>query len=310
MPELPEVETIRRCSPRRSRGVCCASCASWTPAGRSRWRPPRSPTRSSAAGRGARAAGQVLVWRAEGDVHLLIHLRMTGTLLWQPRDEDAAYERVRFDLRRRAAVVLRPAAFRHRRTGRRRSGGRRVLRRAARRRAAERRLHRGVSAGAGARPHRAGEGFLLDQRGSPASGTSTPTRRSSGRASIRCARRARSRAPSATRCATPWSPHSRPASTRAARRSTTSATWTACTAAFSTSSSCTAGAASRVRRAAGDREVRRCGAGNVRRARSASPGRAGGGGVPLRPRRRRSDGGGRRDRRPGSPEAARGARRG
>jgi formamidopyrimidine-DNA glycosylase len=44
-----------------------------------------------------RRRGKYLVWELEGDVFLLMHLRMTGTLLLDPPD-DPAYERVRFVL--------------------------------------------------------------------------------------------------------------------------------------------------------------------------------------------------------------------
>ena len=46
-----------------------------------------------------------------------MHLRMTGTLLYDP-PPDTPYARVRFALRRRPrAALLRPAALRHRRAG-------------------------------------------------------------------------------------------------------------------------------------------------------------------------------------------------
>ena len=41
--------------------------------------------------------GKYLVWHLEGDVHLVMHLRMTGTLLLDPPD-GAPYARVRFEL--------------------------------------------------------------------------------------------------------------------------------------------------------------------------------------------------------------------
>lgn len=99
MPELPEVETIRRQLAPRVEGRTLRELRILDP----RWTQPLAPAAVADALEGRRVEalerrGKYLVWRAEGDVHLLIHLRMTGTLLWEPSDEDAAHERVRFDL--------------------------------------------------------------------------------------------------------------------------------------------------------------------------------------------------------------------
>jgi formamidopyrimidine-DNA glycosylase len=99
MPELPEVETIRRQLAPKVVGRTLRELAILDP----RWSRPLAPAALVDALQGRRVEalerrGKYLVWRAEGDVHLLIHLRMTGTLLWDPADADAAHERVRFDL--------------------------------------------------------------------------------------------------------------------------------------------------------------------------------------------------------------------
>lgn len=99
MPELPEVETIRRQLAPKVEGRTLRELAVLDP----RWTQPLAPAAVVDALQGRRVEalerrGKYLVWRAEDDVHLLIHLRMTGTLLWEPSDAAAAHERVRFDL--------------------------------------------------------------------------------------------------------------------------------------------------------------------------------------------------------------------
>ncbi|MBJ7518805.1 MAG: bifunctional DNA-formamidopyrimidine glycosylase/DNA-(apurinic or apyrimidinic site) lyase [Solirubrobacteraceae bacterium] len=99
MPELPEVETIRRQLAPKVEGRTLRELTILDP----RWTQPLAPEAviDALAGRRVEALdrrGKYLIWRAEGDIHLLIHLRMTGTLLWEPDDADAAHERVRFDL--------------------------------------------------------------------------------------------------------------------------------------------------------------------------------------------------------------------
>lgn len=99
MPELPEVETIRRQLAPKVEGRTLRALEILDP----RWTLPLAPEAVADALVGRRVEaldrrGKYLIWRAEGDVHLLIHLRMTGTLLWDPADADAAHERVRFEL--------------------------------------------------------------------------------------------------------------------------------------------------------------------------------------------------------------------
>ena len=100
MPELPEVETIRRqlaplLEGRRIEKVEILDA---------RWSRPLSPRRLAAALQGRRVErlsrrGKYLLWSFDGDVHLAQHLRMTGALLWQPQGE-VGHERVRIELGR------------------------------------------------------------------------------------------------------------------------------------------------------------------------------------------------------------------
>ncbi|MGK2939519.1 MAG: bifunctional DNA-formamidopyrimidine glycosylase/DNA-(apurinic or apyrimidinic site) lyase [Solirubrobacteraceae bacterium] len=99
MPELPEVETIRRQLAPKVEGRTLRELRILDP----RWTQPLAPEAVVDALQGRRVEalerrGKYLIWRAQDDIHLLIHLRMTGTLLWEPTDEAAAHERVRFDL--------------------------------------------------------------------------------------------------------------------------------------------------------------------------------------------------------------------
>lgn len=99
MPELPEVETIRRQLAPKVEGRVLRELEILDP----RWTQPLAPQAVIDALEGRRVAalerrGKYLIWRTDDDVHLLIHLRMTGTLLWNPAEEDAAHERVRFGL--------------------------------------------------------------------------------------------------------------------------------------------------------------------------------------------------------------------
>ena len=225
-----------------------------TRAGACRWRPRRVV--DAVEGRRDRAARPPRQVPRAGSSRtrsfLLMHLRMTGTLLYDP-PPDAPYERVRFAPRRRPrAALLRPAPLRHRRARARRRGARRLLRRAPRRRAARRRAHRRARcarwrAGAARRSRRS----CSTSGASPASGTSTPTRRCSARASIRCARPAaltRAQCDALARRGARGAPGR--ARGAAARRSTTSATPTASRAPSRTSSSSTCARASRARAAA------------------------------------------------------------
>ena len=98
MPELPEVETIRRQLAPMVEGRTLERLA----IDDARWCAPLLPEELSAAVEGRTVErlgrrGKYLVWSFAGDVHLLVHLRMTGTLLADP-PPGTPYARVRFDL--------------------------------------------------------------------------------------------------------------------------------------------------------------------------------------------------------------------
>jgi len=98
MPELPEVETIRRRLAPAVEGRHVTELRIDDP----RWCLPLDPAAVVDAVAGRRVErlgrrGKYLVWELEDDVFLLMHLRMTGTLLLDPADEPP-YERVRFVL--------------------------------------------------------------------------------------------------------------------------------------------------------------------------------------------------------------------
>ena len=96
MPELPEVETIRRQLVPVVEGRTLHSLD----VADARWCAPLAPAEVRAALEGRtvealRRRGKYLIWALEGDVFLLVHLRMTGTLLVDP-PAGTRYERVRF----------------------------------------------------------------------------------------------------------------------------------------------------------------------------------------------------------------------
>lgn len=96
MPELPEVETIRRQLAPAVEGRRLAEVEVLDP----RWCEPAPPWEMADAIRGRRVErldrrGKYLVWGLTGDVHLVMHLRMTGNLLYA---DDARFTRVRFTL--------------------------------------------------------------------------------------------------------------------------------------------------------------------------------------------------------------------
>ncbi|HEX8207077.1 MAG TPA: bifunctional DNA-formamidopyrimidine glycosylase/DNA-(apurinic or apyrimidinic site) lyase [Solirubrobacteraceae bacterium] len=98
MPELPEVETIRRGLAPLVEGRVLERLRIDDP----RWCAPLAPGEVAAAVEGRRVErlgrrGKYLVFELEGDVFLLGHLRMTGTLLYDP-PEGERYARVRFEL--------------------------------------------------------------------------------------------------------------------------------------------------------------------------------------------------------------------
>jgi formamidopyrimidine-DNA glycosylase len=85
MPELPEVETIRRQLAPHLEGRTIAQAQILDP----RWTRPEPPAAVEAQLHGAAVervgrAGKYLVWSLSGDRYLLMHLRMTGTLLFDP----------------------------------------------------------------------------------------------------------------------------------------------------------------------------------------------------------------------------------
>jgi len=107
MPELPEVETIRRQLAPLVEGRTVERIEILDP----RWSRPLAPAELETALLGHRVErlgrrGKYLVWSFDGDVHLAQHLRMTGTVLSQP-EAAQAHVRVRIELsgRRRLAIV-------------------------------------------------------------------------------------------------------------------------------------------------------------------------------------------------------------
>ena len=98
MPELPEVETIRRQLAPHLEGRTILSAELTDP----RWTRPVAPEAIADALAGRRIervgrSGKYLIWELAGDLHLLIHLRMTGTLLFDP-DPSVTHIRARFAL--------------------------------------------------------------------------------------------------------------------------------------------------------------------------------------------------------------------
>ncbi|MEA2179371.1 MAG: formamidopyrimidine-DNA glycosylase [Solirubrobacteraceae bacterium] len=98
MPELPEVETIRRQLAPLVEGRTLQRLE----ISDSRWCEPLAPGALQEALEGRRVEhlgrrGKYLLWEAQADVTLLLHLRMTGTLLYDA-PEPPPYRRVRFVL--------------------------------------------------------------------------------------------------------------------------------------------------------------------------------------------------------------------
>lgn len=109
MPELPEVETIRRQLAPVVEGRALTSVEVLDP----RWCAPAAPEEVAAALAGRRVEqvgrrGKYFDWALEGEVHLVMHLRMTGNLLYrrEPEEEPAPYTRVRFALDDGAEVLF------------------------------------------------------------------------------------------------------------------------------------------------------------------------------------------------------------
>jgi formamidopyrimidine-DNA glycosylase len=100
MPELPEVETIRRQLAPKVGGRTIADADVLDPL----WCAPRSPAETAGALRGRRIEGlgrrgKYLIVALEGGRFCVMHLRMTGNLLWlRPQDDEPPYLRVRLVL--------------------------------------------------------------------------------------------------------------------------------------------------------------------------------------------------------------------
>src|SRR5690349_10610939 len=111
MPELPEVETIRRQLAPHVEGRTFDEVEIRDP----RWSRPLAPAELEAALRGRAVErlsrrGKYLVWELSDDVYLLMHLRMTGTLLLDPA-EPSRHARVVFTLGEHALVFDDPRRF-------------------------------------------------------------------------------------------------------------------------------------------------------------------------------------------------------
>jgi formamidopyrimidine-DNA glycosylase len=96
MPELPEVETIRRHLAPHVEGRVLERLEVLD----ARWSGPVAGEEVAAAVEGRRVEalarrGKYLIWELQDDVHLMVHLRMTGTLLLDP-PEPPRHRRVRF----------------------------------------------------------------------------------------------------------------------------------------------------------------------------------------------------------------------
>ena len=201
MPELPEVETIRGHLAPHVEGRTLETVEILD----ARWcRPlaPRGAARRASLGRRVEKLGRrgkYLVWELEDDVFLLMHLRMTGTLLLDPDPPS----------RRTCACGSGSATTSSCSTTRGasaraswRSARRRATRSSTRGSASSRSsaLHGRAPVRAGRDLARAGEGVpARPEAGRRRRATSTPTRRCSARACTRCGRRTGSRARSARR---------------------------------------------------------------------------------------------------------------
>jgi formamidopyrimidine-DNA glycosylase len=102
MPELPEVETIRRQLAPLVEGRRIERVEIRDP----RWSRPLAPAELEAALSGRQVQslgrrGKYLLWHLSGDVHLAQHLRMTGSVLAEP-DGEPPHTRVWIELGRRA----------------------------------------------------------------------------------------------------------------------------------------------------------------------------------------------------------------
>ena len=111
MPELPEVETIRRHLAPHVEGRTLERLVIHD----ARWSLPLMPAEVSSAVEGREVErlgrrGKYLVWELEHDVYLMLHLRMTGTLLLRPPARPL-HTRVSFDLGDSELVFVDPRRF-------------------------------------------------------------------------------------------------------------------------------------------------------------------------------------------------------
>ncbi len=111
MPELPEVETIVRQLAPLVAGTRLRRLEVNDP----RWCAPMPSEELGAALSGRRVErlwrrGKYLVWDLDGAIHLVMHLRMTGTLLWEPGGRPA-HTRVVLDLDGGRIVFVDPRRF-------------------------------------------------------------------------------------------------------------------------------------------------------------------------------------------------------
>jgi formamidopyrimidine-DNA glycosylase len=111
MPELPEVETIRRYLAPHVEGRTLRRLDIHD----ARWSLPLAPRELSAAVEGRRIdalgrRGKYLVWELEDEAYLLLHLRMTGTLLLDP-PERPLHTRVTFHLGTGRLLFVDPRRF-------------------------------------------------------------------------------------------------------------------------------------------------------------------------------------------------------
>jgi formamidopyrimidine-DNA glycosylase len=99
MPELPEVETIVRAL----RSAVAGRVLERARVLDARWSEPAPPEAIDDATRGRRVErlwrrGKYIVWELEDDVHLVMHLRMTGNLLLRDDTEEPSHVRVVVEL--------------------------------------------------------------------------------------------------------------------------------------------------------------------------------------------------------------------
>jgi formamidopyrimidine-DNA glycosylase len=111
MPELPEVETIRRHLAPHVEGRTLERLVIHD----ARWTLPLMPSEVSSAAEGRvierlGRRGKYLVWELEDEVYLMLHLRMTGTLLLRP-PERPLHTRVTFDLGDAELLFVDPRRF-------------------------------------------------------------------------------------------------------------------------------------------------------------------------------------------------------